>query len=357
MKVLVEVVHPADVLFFRRPLLMLQARGDEVLIASRHKDVTVDLLDAFGLAHLPLSRAGDGLAGLGAELMERDWALWRAVRLFRPDVMVGFGGLAISHVGMLAGVPAIAFYDSENATLQTRLTWPFVDHLYVPECYLGPVPESRTTRVPGTKDLSFFHPSAFWPSIEIAMENGLDPHRENFFVRVVSWRAGHDIGKRGWSEALLAEVVDLLSARGRVHISSETPLPRRFAHALYTGSPLEVHHLLAHCRLYVGESATMASEAVTVGTPAIYCGHDFPCYTLAMEQAGLLRNVPVAEGERLGDEIRATLAQPSDAFDRARAAWLDNCPDWAEIVVEAIDRHAGAGRRNRGVKADDKRAA
>ncbi|MBT8460544.1 MAG: hypothetical protein KJN60_12815 [Boseongicola sp.] len=45
MRVLFEIVHPADVLFFKRPLETLRARGDEFLVLSRHKDIACDLLD------------------------------------------------------------------------------------------------------------------------------------------------------------------------------------------------------------------------------------------------------------------------------------------------------------------------
>ena len=54
MRILVDIVHPADVLFFRHPLKRLMGEGAEVLIASREKDVACDLLDEFGLPHLGL---------------------------------------------------------------------------------------------------------------------------------------------------------------------------------------------------------------------------------------------------------------------------------------------------------------
>ena len=58
MRILVDIVHPADVLFFRHPLKRLMGEGAEVLIASREKDVACDLLDEFGLPHRVASRAG-----------------------------------------------------------------------------------------------------------------------------------------------------------------------------------------------------------------------------------------------------------------------------------------------------------
>lgn len=337
MRVLFDIVHPADVLFFKRPLEMLAARSDDVLILSRHKDVACALLDEFGFAHRPVSTAGTGMVGLATELLRRDLAVIAAARKFRPDVMIGFGGVAISHAGRLLGIPAIGFYDSENARMQTRITLPFISRLYVPDSYSGRTPEGRTVRLAGTKELSYLHPKAFQPDRARAIEGGLDPDRDNFFVRVVSWRANHDIGKAGWSTETLHGVVNRLGALGRVHISSEIDLPEELDVLRYRGSISSVHHLMAQCRLFVGESATMASEAAVLGVPAIYSGRDFPGYVRALETAGLIRNLAEPGLEPVLGAIDAALARPATETKAARDSFVASCPDWAEAVIGALD--------------------
>jgi predicted glycosyltransferase len=344
MRALFEIVHPADVLFFRRPMESLRARGDEILVLSRQKDIACALLDEFGIAHRPVSTAATGHVRLAAELVRRGIAMYRAARAFRPDVMIGFGGVAISHAGRATGIPSISFYDSENATLQTRLTWPFITHLYVPRAYGGPTPAGRTTRLPGVKELSFLHPGALKADRGTALAAGLDPGRENFFVRVVAWRANHDLGKAGWPVDLLRAVVARLSEAGAVHLSSETPLPDDLRQHAYRGPKNAVHHLLAHCRMLVGESATMASEAAVLGVPAIYAGRDFPGYTRELEAAGLTRNIPPADTGSLLPVMEEMLARPRQETSAARDRYVASCPDWGQAVVDALDRHAATGR-------------
>ncbi len=339
MRALFEIVHPADALFFKRPIEMLQSRGDEILVLSRRKDIACDLLDEFGIRHRPISTAASGIMNLAAELARRDLAIYRAARTFRPDVMIGFGGVAISHAGRAAGIPTVSFYDSENATLQTRLTWPLITHLYVPEAYGGAIPSGRTTRLPGVKELSFLHPSAFQPDRATALAAGLDPERENFLVRVVAWRANHDLGKAGWSSELLRSVVMRLSEAGAVHLSSEMPLPADLKEFAYRGPKNAVHHLLAHCRALVGESATMASEAAVLGVPAIYAGRDFPGYTRELETMGLIRNLESSEAATLLPAIDRMLSVPKRDIETARDCYVAKCPDWSQAVVDALDRH------------------
>ena len=337
MRVLVDIVHPADVLFFRHPLRRMMDEGAQVLIASREKDVACDLLDEFGLPHRVASRAGKGTLGLARELVVRDAAVWRMARRFRPDVMVGFGGVAIAHVGKLTGIPSLSFYAADTASLQTRLTWPFISRLYVPEPYAGPVPDGRTTRFPGVKELSYFHPENFVADAGLARRNGWGEARDNFFVRTVGWNANHDLGKSGWSDEDLLALVDRLSARGKVHISSERVLPAQLQPHLYRGDRSALHHVMAQCRLYVGESATMAHEAAFLGVPSIYDGADHPGTTRELASHGMLVALRQPGLEQLLAAVDGMLAeQRRQEVRAARDLYIADRPNLAGYIADAV---------------------
>lgn len=341
MRVLVDIVHPADVLFFLNPIRKLMARGDSVLIASRHKDVACDLLDRFELPHYPLSRCSSGPVGLALELLQRDFSMLMAVGRFRPHVMIGLGGVSISHAGWLTARPSISFYAADTANLQTRLTWPFITHLFVPDAYSGRTPDGRTTRFSGVKELSYFHPENFSIDDRLARASGWDDSRENFFVRVVSWRANHDIGKKGWSDADLRGLVTRLSSRGKLHLSSERPLPDWFECHLYKGRKEHIHHVIGKCRLYVGESATMAHEACLLGVPSIYDGPDHPGTTRELQGHGLLTALRQPGLVTLLAEVDRLLEQGVAAsVDASRKAYLATHANLSDYIVEAIDRFA-----------------
>ncbi|MEM9147668.1 MAG: DUF354 domain-containing protein [Pseudomonadota bacterium] len=340
---LVEIVHPADVLFFLRPIRMMEERGHRVTVVSREKDVAGALLDRFGIAHTPISRQGRGLAGLGIELVRRDFALYRHVRRDRPDVMLGFGGVAISHVGWATGIPSLVIYDTDKAGLQIRIAWPFLSALIVPEDWQGAVARGRTERLAGTKDLSYFHPSAFRPDPDRARAQGLAPDRPNVFVRMVRWSANHDIGKRGWSEEEASALVAALG-EAKLHVSAEAEPPSPLHPHLWRGDPTAVHHLLGCCDAYVGESATMACEAATMGVPALYAGEDLWGYVAGLGRRGLVEWCPPAARAELGPRAAALLADRSD-FDAAHQCWLAKAPDWSEVVVQRAERLAARSRR------------
>lgn len=343
MKFLIDINHPAHVHFFRHPIRLLRDRGHEVVVTSRVKEMAVPLLDELGISHQVLSSLGSGgILGLGLELLQRDAALHRVVRRERPQAMAAIGGTFIAHVGITTRVPSLVFYDTENARLQNAITYPFASLVLVPRCYRGWLPR-RSCRYDGYHELSYLHPNRFSPSLETAARNGLDPQRENFFIRTVSWQANHDVGENGWSARLLVELTQFLAARGKVHISSEKPLPEELAGFAYGGKASEVHHVMAYSRLYVGESATMASECAVLGVPAIYAAETGRGYTDEQEvRYGLVANLRSIDRNSLLARIEQMLAQPREVWRQRRALLLEETIDVAVFVADAIEV---AGRR------------
>lgn len=347
MRVLFDLLHPSHALMFHRPASLLRAAGHEVLMASREKDVTVPLLERLGDDHIVLSKAGRGLLGLGRELLVRDRAMLRLVRDWKPDVLAGMGCTAAAHVSKMTGIPCLCWDDTEVAKLQTALTFPFVTVLYVPEAWEDKSAScaKRVERFPGIKELSYFSPTHFHADEARARAAGLVPGRENALIRLVNWGANHDVGKAGWTEAVLAAAISLLESRGiAVHISSERPLPAAFATHAYRGAVEDLHHLLAHCRLYAGESATMAAEAVALGVPSIFAGSDTRGYTNDLSRRQLMRApAPGWTQQALLADMAALLDEPPEAYKTRHATWIGGMPDLAQSIADAIEKEARGG--------------
>lgn len=339
MRVLIDLNHPAHVHFFRHPIRMLRERGHDVTVTSRDKEMTLGLLDELGIRHVPLSvQQGRGAWSLTRELIARDARLYRIVRDIRPDVMAAIGGTFIAHVGALTGVPSLVFYDTENATLQNAITYPLASCVFVPRCYEAWLPRARHVRYSGYHELSYLRPERFTPDRAIALRGGLAESGDTFFLRLVSWRASHDIGEAGWNTELLGALIRKLAALGKVMISSEAPLPGEFASLQYRGKHADVHHVMAFCRAFVGESATMASECAVLGVPAIYAAETGRGYTNEQERRyGLVTNVPRLAWGILESAIDRVLAQPLAHWQEARARLLADTIDVAGFVTRCIE--------------------
>ena len=105
MRILFDIVHPAQVHFFKHCIWQLQKSGDQVLVTARKKDVALDLLDALGIEYTCISKKGSNLLSMGGELISRTIRLLKIARRFKPDVMVARVGHSVGIIGNFLCVP------------------------------------------------------------------------------------------------------------------------------------------------------------------------------------------------------------------------------------------------------------
>lgn len=334
MKVLFDINHPAHVHFFKNAIKQLRQEGHEIVVTSRIKECATDLLESLNVRHIVLSQESQsGLMGLAKELIQRDLKLLGVVRKEKPDVMAAIGGTFIAHVGFLSRKPSLVFYDTENAKLQNLITYPLASKVIVPECYQAWVPRNKTIRYQGYHELAYLHPNYFKPDIEVAKSVGMKDGEENFLIRVVAWNANHDVGETGWSEKLLRALVQRLSKQGQVIISSETVLPEDMESLRYRGPVEHIHHLMAYCRLYIGESATMASESAVLGVPAIYAAETGRGYTDEQESRyGLVLNVKELDEYHINGAIDRALGQDHQHYQNCLQRLISESVDVNEFL-------------------------
>jgi predicted glycosyltransferase len=341
MRVLIDMVHPADVHFFKHAIREWENRGHKVLITARDKDIALQLLRAYGFKFICISSQGRGLWAMARELVTRDLRLFRIARTFQPDVLVGFTGISIAHVGKLLGKPSIVFYDTEFARLSNALTYPLATLVCTPDCYNGQIGRKHI-RFPSYKDLAYLHPRRFTPDPDVVQEAGIDPESRFFIVRFVSWEAAHDRREKGLSYTNKIQFVEELCKHGKVFISSESRLPEELSPYSLPISVDKMHHLMAFADLYIGESATMASECAVLGVPAIFIATTGRGYTTEQEQKyGLVFNFSDNQQDLAYNKMKELLAQPNlnKEWRQRREHMLSEKIDITAWMVEFVEKH------------------
>ncbi len=336
MRVLIDILHPAHVHFFRNFHSEMQARGHDVCITARDKDRSVELLRAFGLPYQQISRQMNG-AGLAVEMAQRTPRLMKAMRSFRPDVLTGIMGPSIAVAGALKRVPAVVFYDTEFAVQTNRIVYPLAHSVCTPDCYQGKV-NGRHVRYAGYHELAYLHPNRFRPDAAVLAGFGVSPDEPYSIIRFVSWQAVHDRRERGLSAKQKRHLVEVLQRRGRVLISSEAPLTADLADLAVRGRVDQIHHLIAHARLVVGESATMSSEAAVLGVPAVFIATTGRGYTDDEERRyGLVRHFTEDQYDLALSAIEEILAKPAEVWRAARERLLGEKIDVTAWMIDYFE--------------------
>ncbi len=340
MKVLFDMVHPADVHFFKQTITLLRNRGDTVLITSRQKDITLELLDALGLENICISHKGMGAVGLFIELLQRDVELWKIARQFEPDIFIANNSPCGTHIAWLRGRPSLVFDDTEIHRFNRYLYSPLVTEVHSPQCYRLKS-GSKRRYYPGYHALAYLHPNHFQPDPDVLRQVGLTPEEPMALVRFVEWGAMHDIGLKTLSSSDKFRIVEMISAHMKVFISSEAELPRELEiYRLHI--PIEqMHHILYYARMVVGESASMGAEAAVLGTPAVYYDELGRGYTDELQNKyGLCFHYRTDDVEGFMNKI-LELVEIGDTrtyFEEAQIRLLRENIDVAAYQIQQIDR-------------------
>ena len=333
MKVLIDAVHPADVWTLGAVEDRLLVNGEETLWLSRPgKDSVVELIEARDRPHVRASTAGTSMIGLARELVVRDWRAWRTMRRFRPDVVLTRSPAGV-HAARLTRTPVL--YDTDDghvAGLLYYVAGPLANIIASPTATEKSYGKQHR-RYQGYKELFYLHPSRFTPDPGIRHELALAPDEPFHVLRLTAFTASHDVSEAGMSRAQVDRVIEMMSATGRVLISSEADLPADLADRRIRAAHHRFHHVLAAADLVVGDSQTVCSEAGVIGTPSLrfntWAGRH-PYQVELEERWGLTRaflltdeSAFFAELERMLRDLPAVQA----AHDEGRRRMLEWCGD------------------------------
>ncbi len=343
MRILIDILHPAHVHFFREFYAEMAARGHQLCITARAKECSTDLLDRYGLPYTLISTQKSGAVGLATELAQRTYRLTRVMREFHPTVMTGIMGPSIALAGKLRRVPAVVFYDTEFATQSNWFVYPLAHSGCTPDCYQGKV-RGRQQTYAGYHELAYLHPNRFQPDPRKLEAFGVGEHEPYAIVRFVSWQAAHDRRESGLGFAQKRELVGVLEQHGRVILSSEGALPEDLQDRRMNGPIEEIHHLLAYAQMIVGESATMSSEAAVLGVPAIFIATTGRGYTDDQEKRySLVRHFTLDRFPEAIQAIRELFGDesPRDFASRARQRLLEEKIDVTDWMIDYFEHHFG----------------
>jgi uncharacterized protein len=269
MKILVDIGHPGHVHFYKHAIRNWHEEGHQVLVTARDKDVTLALLRNYHIDHCGTSCVRQGHVGLAIEFVEHEWRLWRLIKRFDPNVVTAIGGIFIAPVCKMTGVPSVVFTDSEHVSLDRYLTYPLASVVCTPSWFkkeIGP----RQLRYHGFQELAYLQPKYFTPDPEALNTLDLDLEDRFAVLRFVAWHASHDRGHTGFTDTQKKRLIRELEHKGQVLVSVEGDLPDEFKRFQVSVAPEKIHDLLYYASLYVGEGATMATEAGLLGTPSVY---------------------------------------------------------------------------------------
>lgn len=340
---MLDIGHPKDVNLFKNVILRLQERGHEIQIFARAKENTRKILAEYGFAY-KLSKHYTSMSGKAFGILVNDFLLYKYARKFNPDIFISPGSPYSAQVSRLIGKPHIAFSDTEIAGIVTRLTLPFTDKIYTSSSFyldLGPKHEKFN----GYCELAYLHPKYFTPKKEVTEKYRLKD--DYIILRLSALASNHDLHATGFgfeTEDELKKYLHEIEKYGQIIIFSETLHWQTIKDYQIEIDSRDLHDLLYYSKLYIGEGASMASEAAILGVPSIYVSNTQRGYLNELEQkyglvhniierdAALKKAIEILENEKIREE-----------WNFKRETMLREKIDVVSFIVDTIEKCAKEG--------------
>lgn len=358
MNILFVSGHPAQVHNFRLVRDELIKRGHLVFWLTTPKDIATNLLDVYRIPYTILRKADKGLANKIIAMFHNLRIVYRFVKKNQIDIAVSRTNPFVLPITSLLRIPHILVSDTEHASAAPIMKYVFNrlgSCAVVPECFWLKM-HKEEIRFPGNIEMFYCRPGRFelkepWSLL------GFEPGTRYAIVRFVKWDAYHDVSLIGGytDEDKVCLVHSLVNAGLQVLITSEVELPLELE-PYRAKVPIErMHDVMACAELFIGESSSMASECVVLGTPAIYVDQVGRGYTDEEAREGLLymyRPVPTAAdipdsdkdfilgGRKESIEKAIDIASPHfdrDAWKSRHAQWMStkfDCTAWLTWFIE-----------------------
>ena len=272
MNILIDIAHPAHVHLLRLTYHELIKKGHKIIVTVKDIPIAKKLMDIYGIPYISLGKKKDSLFYKAFSQLIYDYKIWRLAIKHKVDIGIG-SSITITHASKFCKMKSIVFDDDNDDVepLFVKYAHPFSDVVLSPSSLIGYRKTPKAIFYNGYHELAYLHPNRFVPDENILQEVGLTKDDKFFILRFNAFKAHHDVGVSGLSIEDKRKLVEYLSTKGKVYITTERNIDEEFLPYQLTVSPEKAHSLMYYATMFVGDSQTMTSEAAVLGVPAIRC--------------------------------------------------------------------------------------
>lgn len=348
MNFLIQLSHPAHFHLYKNVAHNLMDDGHKVFILIKTKDILEDLLRQSGLPYYNILKEAHRKSKFGmlCDMLVRDWRIWRFVKRNKIDLLTG-STVEVAQVGWLTRKPRVntGEDDMRIVPLFQKMAGPFIQTILSPVTCDNWKLEPKSVKYAGYHKLAYLHPHQFQPDRKV-VERYFSSDRPYFLLRFAQLKAYHDLesNAQGINTEIAQRLIDMLLPYGDVYITSERELEPQFEKYRLQINPLDIHHVLAFAKLYIGDSQSMSVEAAMLGTPSLRF-NDFAGKIGVLEELEhkyeLTYAIPSSKPQQLYEKVQVLLDMTDlyDVFQQRRQRMLSEKIDVTAFFTWFIENY------------------
>ena len=273
MIILLDIVHMADVNFFKKAISLLKEHGHQVIITCTDRGNLVKVLrkeiNPVSLKVIGIHSKGKFIAK-SIKSLARVGMLRKYIRQQKPDVVASFGYYpAAATYG--TKVRSLAFHDDKEYWQMFSLCKLFAKKFVIPS--FVSTSGRNIVKYHSYKEWAYLSPKYFSPSNMVLDKYGLKENKY-IFARIVA-RISLNYSNQDIKELSLSKLAADLKKKGLKLVVSleDKSIADKLKGCIILEEPVDdIYSLIFHSLAMLTSGDTMAREAALLGVPSFYLG-------------------------------------------------------------------------------------
>ena len=333
MKILIDLLHPADINFFKNAIDALNKRDVDSTIIMRPRGKMIEILKSElpNMQFTPVGKYYTSTSGKLFSIATRNLNLVLFLRKNNFDICTSYG-FFVGIASRFCRIPSVIFTDDYEYRIPYYLFKSCGGYLVIPTCI--PSSGKNILKYNGFKELAYLHPNYFKPDRKVLEQYGITP-TNYVFIREVS-RVSLNYKKMQQTD--LPEVIRSLNNSGLdvvLSLEDKTRADSLKDKCIILEEPIEdIFSLMSFALFTISSGDSMARESCLVGTPTIYTGGRDMIVNRELVEKGCLFKVD--ENQALNDAItnvieEGTKKETMVTIERAvKHEWMDT----TEVILD-----------------------
>ena len=332
MNILIDLLHPADINFFKNAIDALSGKGIDITIIMRPRGKMIEILKSElpNMQFTPVGKYYTTTPGKLFSIATRNLNLVLFLRKNNFDLCTSYG-FFVGIASRFCRKPSVIFTDDYEYRIPFYLFKSCGGYLVIPSCI--PSTGKNILKYNGFKELAYLHPNYFKPDRKVLEQYGLTP--DNYvFIREV---ARASLNYKNLKQTDLPEVIRSLNNFGLnvvLSVEDKTRMDSLKDKCTVLEEPVDIFSLMRFALFTISSGDSMARESCLVGTPTVYTGGRDMVINKDLIEKGCMFKVD--DKQALNDTIRNVIEdgvkkETTHTIERAiKHEWMDT----TEVILD-----------------------
>ncbi|MEM4260312.1 MAG: DUF354 domain-containing protein [Candidatus Woesearchaeota archaeon] len=340
MRILIDILHPADINFFKNAIKILLNKKHKIFITYTDRgNIESILKKEYADFEIPMIKLGTHHKKKFRKIIgipERVFKLIKFMKDKKFDKVISFQSFYLAMAAKFYRIPSIIFYDDYEYKSTFNLCKIFASRFVLPSSI--PVSGKNIYKTYDFKELAYLHPTYFKPNIGVLKEYNLKPG-EYVFIREIS---NISLNYSQTSSNLDSIIKHVKKRRLKIILSLEDKslIPKYNKDCIILNEPVsDIYSLINFAKCVVTSGDTIAREAALLGVPTIYTGKRKMSVNKQLINAGYIKQGNTYDYKYVNLRTKIIKnASPIKYNNQDYKQFISRFRDTTKVIVEEITK-------------------